>query len=55
MWAAARGSISRMAAGRIIKMDDYGKVDVFTGATDMGQGADTVIAQMVAEELGLAH
>ena len=39
--------------GTIIKMDDFGKVDVFTGATDMGQGADTVIAQIVAEELGL--
>lgn len=39
--------------GTIIKMDDYGRVDVFTGATDMGQGADTVIAQVVAEELGV--
>jgi len=39
--------------GTIIKMDDFGKVDLFTGATDMGQGADTVIAQIVAEELGL--
>ena len=39
--------------GTIIKVDDYGKVDVFTGATDMGQGADTVIAQVVAEELGV--
>ncbi|CAB1057244.1 Xanthine dehydrogenase, molybdenum binding subunit (EC [Olavius sp. associated proteobacterium Delta 1] len=39
--------------GTIIKMNDYGKVDVFTGATDMGQGADTVVAQIVAEELGL--
>jgi xanthine dehydrogenase molybdenum-binding subunit len=39
--------------GTIIKMDDFGKVDVFTGATDMGQGADTVVAQIVAEELGL--
>jgi xanthine dehydrogenase molybdenum-binding subunit len=39
--------------GNIIKMDDFGKVDVFTGATDMGQGSDTVIAQIVAEELGL--
>ena len=26
---------------------------IFTGATDMGQGSDTVIAQIVAEELGL--
>jgi xanthine dehydrogenase molybdenum-binding subunit len=39
--------------GNIIKMDDFGKVDIFTGATDMGQGSDTVVAQIVAEELGL--
>jgi xanthine dehydrogenase molybdenum-binding subunit len=39
--------------GTIVKMDDFGKVDLFTGATDMGQGSDTVIAQIVAEELGL--
>lgn len=39
--------------GTIIKMDDYGKADVFTGASDMGQGSDTVLAQIVAEELGL--
>jgi CO/xanthine dehydrogenase Mo-binding subunit len=39
--------------GTIIKVDDFGKVDVFTGATDIGQGADTVIAQMVAEEIGV--
>ncbi len=39
--------------GAILKMDDFGKVDLFTGATDMGQGSDTVIAQIVAEELGL--
>ena len=42
--------------GVIIKMDDYGKVDVFTGGTDMGQGLDNITAQIVAEELGLfAH
>jgi CO/xanthine dehydrogenase Mo-binding subunit len=40
--------------GTIIKVDDFGKVDVFTGATDIGQGADTVITQMVAEEIGVA-
>jgi xanthine dehydrogenase molybdenum-binding subunit len=39
--------------GTILKMDDFGKVDLFTGATDMGQGSDTVVAQIVAEELGL--
>lgn len=39
--------------GTIIKVDDYGKANVFTGASDMGQGADTVITQIVAEELGI--
>jgi len=39
--------------GTIIKMDDYGKANVFTGASDMGQGSDTVLAQIVAEELGI--
>ncbi len=39
--------------GTMIKMDDFGKIDLFTGATDMGQGSDTVVAQIVAEELGL--
>jgi CO/xanthine dehydrogenase Mo-binding subunit len=39
--------------GVILKMDDYGKVDVFTGGTDMGQGLDNITAQIVAEELGL--
>ena len=39
--------------GTIVKVDDFGRVDVFTGATDMGQGADTVISQLVAEEMGV--
>ena len=39
--------------GTIVKVDDFGSVDVFTGATDIGQGADTVIAQLVAEEMGV--
>ena len=39
--------------GAIIKMDDYGKANVFTGGTDMGQGLDNITAQIVAEELGL--
>ena len=39
--------------GTIIKIDDFGTVNVITGATDMGQGSDTVIAQIAAEELGV--
>jgi CO/xanthine dehydrogenase Mo-binding subunit len=40
--------------GTMIKMDDYGKVDVFTGSTDIGQGSDTIVAQIVAEVLGVS-
>ncbi len=39
--------------GTTIKMDDFGKVDVFTGSTDIGQGSETVIAQIVAEVIGV--
>jgi len=39
--------------GTIVKVDDFGCVDVFTGATDIGQGADTIISQLVAEEMGV--
>ena len=39
--------------GAILKMNDYGQVDIFTGGTDMGQGLDNITAQIVAEELGL--
>ena len=39
--------------GTIIKIDDYGKVDVFTGSSEIGQGADTIVAQIVAEVLGV--
>jgi 4-hydroxybenzoyl-CoA reductase alpha subunit len=39
--------------GSTVKVDDFGKVTLVTGATDMGQGADTMLAQIVAEELGV--
>jgi xanthine dehydrogenase molybdenum-binding subunit len=39
--------------GTTIRIDDYGKIEVFTGATDIGQGSETVIAQIVAEVLGV--
>jgi 4-hydroxybenzoyl-CoA reductase alpha subunit len=39
--------------GTTIKVDDYGRVTVITGSTDMGQGSDTIIAQIVAEEMGV--
>ncbi len=37
-----------------VKLNDDGSVNLFVGATDIGQGSDTVLAQMCAEELGIA-
>jgi 4-hydroxybenzoyl-CoA reductase subunit alpha len=38
----------------IIKAGEGGGLDVFTGASDIGQGSDSVICQIVAEVLGLS-
>ncbi|MBI3097256.1 MAG: molybdopterin-dependent oxidoreductase [Planctomycetes bacterium] len=39
--------------GAMVKIDDFGKATVVVGATDIGQGMETVAAQMAAEELGV--
>ena len=39
--------------GAIIKIDDFGQVTLITGSTDIGQGSETVMAQIAAEELGV--
>jgi len=39
--------------GAILKLDDFGKVSLLTGASEIGQGSDTVLAMIVAEELGV--
>jgi CO/xanthine dehydrogenase Mo-binding subunit len=39
--------------GAMIKIDDFGKVSLSIGTTDIGTGSDTSIAQIVAEELGV--
>ncbi|UCF34477.1 MAG: xanthine dehydrogenase family protein, partial [Phycisphaerales bacterium] len=39
--------------GTILKLDDFGGVVVLTGSSEIGQGSETVIAQVVAEELGV--
>jgi putative selenate reductase molybdopterin-binding subunit len=39
--------------GASIKMNDDGSFNLLIGATDLGTGSDTVIAQMVAEVLGV--
>ncbi len=39
--------------GASVKMNDDGSFNLMVGATDLGTGSDTVIAQMVAEVLGI--
>ncbi len=39
--------------GTILKLDDFAHVTVMTGASEIGQGSETVLAQLVCEELGV--
>jgi CO/xanthine dehydrogenase Mo-binding subunit len=39
--------------GAILKLDDFGKVSLLTGASEIGQGSETVLAMIVAEEMGI--
>ncbi len=39
--------------GAIVKLDDFGKVSLITGASEIGQGSETVLAMIVAETLGV--
>ncbi len=39
--------------GTILKLDDFGHLTLLTGASEIGQGSETVLAQLVCEELGL--
>jgi len=44
---------SRDARSCFIRIHEDGSVSLITGAQDVGQGSDTLMAQIVAEELGL--
>ncbi len=39
--------------GAIVKLDDFGTLTLITGATEIGQGSETVLAMIVAETLGI--
>jgi putative selenate reductase molybdopterin-binding subunit len=41
--------------GATVKLNDDGSVNLLVGATDLGQGSDTVLAQIAAEELGISY
>jgi 4-hydroxybenzoyl-CoA reductase subunit alpha len=42
------------ASGSFIQVNEDGGVTLMTGSSDIGQGSKTVLAQIVAEELGLS-
>lgn len=42
------------ASAAFIKVHDDGGISLLTGASDAGQGSDTVLCQIAAEELGVA-
>ncbi|SPF45656.1 putative 4-hydroxybenzoyl-CoA reductase, alpha subunit [Syntrophobacter sp. SbD1] len=46
-------NMSHLASGAVVQLGQDGAVTLLTGAADIGQGAETVIAQIVAEELGV--
>jgi len=39
--------------GTILKLDDFAHITLITGASEIGQGSETVLSQLVCEELGL--
>ncbi len=46
-------NMSHISSGAVVQLGRDGAVNVLTGAADIGQGAETVISQIVAEELGV--
>src|SRR5258707_6413789 len=47
------GVASFELGGTSIKLNEDGSFNVMTGATDIGQGSDTILAQIAAEALGV--
>ncbi len=39
--------------GTILKLDDFARCTVITGASEIGQGFDAVLCQIISEELGI--
>ena len=52
---AAGGGSAANTMTVVIKLDANGRVTLFTGAADIGQGSNSTFAQMAAEELGLSQ
>lgn len=53
MWYGIGNTGLSNPAGAFVDLLDDGTVDLRVGAADIGQGSDTILAQIVAEELGV--
>jgi 4-hydroxybenzoyl-CoA reductase alpha subunit len=42
------------ASAAIVKLNDDGTISLLTGALDIGQGVETILCQIVAEEIGVS-
>lgn len=47
--------LSHDSSAAVVKLNDDGTANVLTGASDVGQGSDTVLAMIAAEELGIPY
>ena len=52
-WPSGVANMAHLTSGAVVQMFAEGRVNVLSGAADIGQGAETVICQMVAERLGV--
>ncbi|MDP2662930.1 MAG: xanthine dehydrogenase family protein molybdopterin-binding subunit [Dehalococcoidia bacterium] len=48
-------NMSHLGAGGIVQINIDGGVNIMSGAADIGQGTETVLAQIAAEELGTKY
>jgi len=46
---------SHESAGSVIKIEEDGSIHFFTGAADTGQGSNTALSQIAAQELGISY
>lgn len=53
MWYGCGNTAAANPAGAQVEIDDSGKVTLFTGAADIGQGSSIVLLQLAGEVLGL--
>jgi CO/xanthine dehydrogenase Mo-binding subunit len=54
MWYGIGNTGTKNPSSARVEMDGEGRITLFTGAADIGQGSSTVLSQIAAETLGIA-